>query len=493
MDLAYREDIPSTSPLFDYELVGRALASVLLQPGEGATVLGVHGPWGAGKTTLLEALHRELEQQVGREKGIFIWFNAWKFQDREALWRALIMHVLARLKEQGGDKTQIAELEQSLYRAFTVEEKGPWKINWRTLIVELLGIVLSAVKLDFVAKALRGSTGWFGRLFLKGPDGNNGQDAESKEATASTLDEKRVEKLASVLERETIQHQVAQVESIEQFLDKFQALMKKLTDSHCQVFVFVDDLDRCLPESALQIFESIKLFMDAQGCRYIVALDRDVIRKGLAVRYARAGEAASGQAFIDPDEYIEKTISISYDLPRLSAKDALRLIEDFQLPISMDRQNKDLIVLALGTNPRRVKRFMNSLAVQLYLADLAKPAGTSTWTLPADPRDFDLFLKLQLIGYRYSGVFSALLSDPPLLHRLQDVSASYQQGLKDGDGISARQTRNRLLSVENSAVWTLQTAEDFWRLMAINPPIPKDPQIASKIQGWFRYRTQAGA
>lgn len=489
MNLAYLENTPSTSPLFDYDLVAKALAPVLFQPAKGATVLGVHGPWGAGKTTLINSLQRELEQQVGKDKGIFIWFNAWKFQDREALWRALIMHVLAQLRESGGEETKIAELEQSLYRAFSVEEKGPWKINWRTVVVELLGIVLSAVKLDFVAKALKESTGWFGRLFLKD---SNGQGKETSQAKGSPVDEKRIEKLASVLERETIHRQVAQIESIEQFLDKFQALMKTLTDSSHQVFVFVDDLDRCLPESALQIFESIKLFMDAPGCRYIVALDRDVIRKGLAVRYARAGEAALGQMFIDPDEYIEKTISVSYDLPRLSATDALRLIDDFQLPVSLDRQNKDLVVLALGTNPRRLKRFMNNLAVQLYLADLAKPNGSTAWTLPDNPRDFDLFLKLQLVAYRYSGVFSVLLSEPPLLHRLQDISLTYQQGLKTGDGISAREARNKSLVAENSIIWTLQTAEDFWRLMAINPPIPKDAQVVPRIQGWFRYRMQTG-
>src|SRR5205823_10344234 len=120
----------------------RALASVLLRPAEGATELGIHGPWGSGKAALLEALHRDLEQQLGKDKGIFIRFNAWKFQDREALWRALILHVLAQLKECGSDKKQIEELQQSLYRAFAVEEKGPWKINWRTLIIEVISILL---------------------------------------------------------------------------------------------------------------------------------------------------------------------------------------------------------------------------------------------------------------------------------------------------------------------------------------------------------------
>src|SRR5208282_739628 len=155
MDLIYQEDIPSSQPKFEVEVIARALVAVLLKPAEGATVLGLHGPWGSGKTTVLGALRRELERQVGKDKGIFIWFNAWKFQDREALWRALILHVLAQLKERGGDQKQIKELQQSLYLAFVVEEKGPWKINWRSLIVEIISILLSVVKLGFVGKALK--------------------------------------------------------------------------------------------------------------------------------------------------------------------------------------------------------------------------------------------------------------------------------------------------------------------------------------------------
>jgi predicted KAP-like P-loop ATPase len=256
-------------------------------PAEASIVLGVHGPWGAGKSTLLGAIERELASALGNEKGIFIRFNAWKFQDRETLWRALILHVLAQIATCGGDPKQIDELQQSLYRAFSVEEKGPWTLNWHTVIVETIGIALAAVKLDFVAKAIRNSSGILGKILCGG---------ESKEDKSKPLlEQERVEKLASVLERKTVERRVLQVESIEQLLADFQRLIKQLTDGDRRVFVFVDDLDRCLPESALQIFESIKLFMDAPGCCYVVALDRDVIRKGLAVRYARAGEASSGQ------------------------------------------------------------------------------------------------------------------------------------------------------------------------------------------------------
>ena len=252
------------------------------------------------------------------DEAISVRFNAWKFQDREALWRALILQVIGALRERAEQEKwaeelrSLRELEESLYHAFEVTETGPWKINWRNLITELLRLALAVVHLDVVADAIRQSTGWFGRLLLSKP--KEVGDKNGKEKSDDNLKE-----ITGILERTAVQRHVAEVRSVEQFLSKFQDLVSTLLLRRFRVFVFVDDLDRCLPEAALQVFESIKLFLDAPGCGYVVALDRDVIRKGLAARYSQAGMAGAGQDFIDPDEYIEKTISLSFDLPPLNS------------------------------------------------------------------------------------------------------------------------------------------------------------------------------
>jgi len=198
---------------------------------------------------------------------------------------------------------------------------------------------------------------------------------KEKEEEEALINKSRVDQLAKVFERTTILRSVAQVQSVEQFLKEFRELTDQLTKDGRRVFVFIDDLDRCLPESALEIFEAIKLFLDAPGCAYIVALDRDVIRKALDVRYTRSGDLSQGQRFISADQYIEKTISISFDAPRLSTEDALTIISEAKLPLKLARENMDLIVQGLGTNPRRVKRFMNTLALHLNLAVVAQDAN----------------------------------------------------------------------------------------------------------------------
>ena len=483
MTSTYLEDIPAAKPGFDYILVARALANLLARPHSSATVLGVHGPWGSGKTTMMAAVRRELEATIEVDKGVYIDFNAWKFQDRQALWRALILHMLGELQRCGGEEKAIKELEQALYQAFSVEEQGPWSINWRTMIVEIIGILLSIVKLDFVANAIRDSTGWIGRLFRGRRGKDDGEDP--------VIDQERVERLASVLERTTVERHVQQVQSIEQFLDKFRQLIEQFQAQGRRVFVFVDDLDRCLPESALEVFESIKLFLDAPGCAYVVALDRDVIRKGLAVRYSSAETAMRTQSLIDPDEYIEKTISISYDLPRLGPNDVHTLVGDFELPVALDARHHGLLIAGLGTNPRRVKRFMNTLAMHLSVAEIAHQANLSVpeWLVTgSEPRKFDVFLKLLLIAYRYSGIFSTAVEDPHLLERLQKISNVFESK-KGEDMEKARSARNLSLTHELLIVQELGQMEGFWRLIAEQPSLMLDWQLTEGLLNWFRFRS----
>ena len=167
MNLLHQEDTPAATPRFEYDLLAGGLAQLLVKEREAALVIGIHGSWGAGKTTLMHAVRQQLAKTLKsenpQEEPVFITFNAWKFQDRQTLWRALILHVLGELRRFGGDNKTIEELERSLYRAFVVEEKVPdgqlanfnYRGSWNHS---------SAVHLDFVANAIRESTGWFGRL-----------------------------------------------------------------------------------------------------------------------------------------------------------------------------------------------------------------------------------------------------------------------------------------------------------------------------------------
>src|SRR4030095_33925 len=50
------------------------------------------------------------------------------------------------------------------------------------------------------------------------------------------------------------------------------------------VFVLVDDLDRCLPDVALDLLEAIKIFFEEVDFIFIVAADENLIGQGLKMR-----------------------------------------------------------------------------------------------------------------------------------------------------------------------------------------------------------------
>jgi len=57
---------------------------------------------------------------------------------------------------------------------------------------------------------------------------------------------------------------------------ELQTACKELTENGVgRIVVFVDDLDWCLPDGALAVLESMKLFFDMPGFVFVVGLDEE--------------------------------------------------------------------------------------------------------------------------------------------------------------------------------------------------------------------------
>jgi hypothetical protein len=87
-------------------------------------------------------------------------------------------------------------------------------------------------------------------------------------------------------------------------------------DSGRRIVVFVDDLDRCLPERALDVLESMKLFFDLDGFVFVVGLDREIVQEVVETKYRRreTADGGTGGVRFSGEEYVKKIFQLPIPL-----------------------------------------------------------------------------------------------------------------------------------------------------------------------------------
>jgi hypothetical protein len=142
--------------------------------------------------------------------------------------------------------------------------------------------------------------------------------------------------------------------------------------------VFVDDLDRCNPDSIVTLLDAIRRIVcsaERINCRFVVALDRGVASAAIAQKFA-------GVPRFDANRYLEKVFPVSFHLGSLPENDGRRLLSRLVRTAS-DRVQADIgaaldpsvaeglraaLDEPLFFNPRLLKRCINRFYLALTLA-----------------------------------------------------------------------------------------------------------------------------
>ena len=91
------------------------------------------------------------------------------------------------------------------------------------------------------------------------------------------------------------------------FLEKaLQDLRKQ--DADYRIVIFIDDLDRCDPEKALEVLESIKSFFDIEGIIYVIGMDSETINSLIKKKY---GEEYAIKGL----DYLQKIVQLPFQIP----------------------------------------------------------------------------------------------------------------------------------------------------------------------------------
>jgi hypothetical protein len=277
----------------------------------GPFTIGVFGEWGTGKTSLMRLIREYLEKEHNNNV-ITVWLNAWRFEKEEHPVVPLIASILFQLERQ---KNRLQKLK----------DKG-----------------------EALIKALRALVYGFSTKFtLKVP---GLAELETSLSPKDMID--RSEKLSeNLLADKSLYYQA------------FEALSDVKLGKEVKIVVLIDDLDRCFPDSAINLLDSIKLVLAQPGFIFVLGMARSVIEGFLKNRYREQYgiEKFEGQAYLD------KMVQLPFYIPSHAGR-----MEEFSKSLLEQMDKKDQAVfkeilpimgIACSNNPRATIRLVNNLLI----------------------------------------------------------------------------------------------------------------------------------
>jgi len=348
-------DRPTGADQLDFSRYVEALAGIILDSDtETPLTLGVFGGWGAGKTSLMMQVQDRVTGARDPETAALptVWFDAWTYNQEDALWRALLLVLLdhvtalveARQEAPEAERVEavklVEHLREALYRDVSWTEKGELRPNWAQAVGAGASLATNVVM-----------------AVLGNPLAAAGVAADGLQAAREEVGKgepgSKLGQLAGAFRHEELTRYQAQLRSLEQFRENFARLVAlalgQAAGQPNKLVVFVDDLDRCTPDKAIQVLEALKLFLDAPGCVFVLGLDPEAIEAAVQTRYR--GE-------VKAREYLEKIIQLPFILPPIEDEPMRRYVHAIARKLP-DERCVEVFALGLGGNPRKIKRILN--------------------------------------------------------------------------------------------------------------------------------------
>lgn len=276
--------------------------------------IALQGEWGSGKTSLMNLLRYNL-CDVNDAPYFPVWINTWQYSLMKTPSQAIMSILEGIINQIGALHTSDQKWAESKRKIGGLFKK------------------MASVGTKMVAGTVGIDGGVVDDLF------------EGKESAASDISQLK--------------------EEIAKLIDE--ALSK---DTSKQGFTFyIDDLDRIDPPVAVEILELLKNIFDLEKCVFILAIDYDVVIKGLKPKFGELTDANEREF----RSFFDKIIQLPFSMPVASYSvdsflvDALGKIEFFSdqelKDPSLAEKLSEITRLSVGTNPRSLKRLTNTLAL----------------------------------------------------------------------------------------------------------------------------------
>lgn len=148
-------------------------------------------------------------------------------------------------------------------------------------------------------------------------------------------------------------------------------LEDKISKSDKKFVIFIDDLDRLPPLKALEVLETLQLFLHLKNCVFILAVDYEVVVLGYKQKMGSENY---------PDwkskNFFDKIIQLPFTIPNPQGTDDYldNLLKDINFPDNiLDKGFVDLLIEIIDNsiqfNPRNLKRLINSFGLLQIIID----------------------------------------------------------------------------------------------------------------------------
>ena len=334
--------------------------------------IGVYGDWGSGKSTLMKMVKKSLDAD---KNTLTVEFNGWLFEGYEDAKTALCGTILDEMRTHE-----------------TLFAKGKEKIKALLKKVDGGKLLSKGVKygLDFL---LTGGIGTVTELTLTGI-------ISAVKQKAGDVSEDEIKKVIDAFKKEETKRT-----EIKNFRKTFKEVFEDCKGE--RLVVFIDELDRCTPDTVLDIFEAIRLFLYVPGTTFIIGADERLVSYAVKTKY----KDIPGHDIDISKEYLEKLVQYPVKIPQLNEQEVKQyitclLLQNEDLDIKKvaesitklginDELTSDTVKTATGKevtegikeafdlsnqiysalatlmkgNPRHCKRFFNTLMMRIALAD----------------------------------------------------------------------------------------------------------------------------
>jgi hypothetical protein len=313
-----------------------------------------------------------------------------------------------------------------------------------------------------------------------------------------------------------------------------------------KIFVFIDDLDRCEAPKAADLMQSINLMIgEGNSLIFILGLDRAKVAASIGFKfremipYLQPSESVAANPLMVRefgDSFLEKFIQLSFRLPISSNEEQAHkfidsLLVDPDAPVgvtqsTVDKEEeaklrsrepiriesgpesqriRDVVMMVRETldhSPRRIKNFLNSFRLSLYIASAQGLMDIDRETGEADvtPERLGKFLALT---NRYPELFSVAVKNRKFLGDLERALTmdEFEMGGTEKQWLRRAGVKN-LLSYSppglQHADWVARySLREFpaWKFESVLPSlvVPEDPKVQNTASADALRRAAAAA